>query len=103
MGQGIQKWTKLYHLNIFKGCLRQILLGPFLNALTQMPLKAVLCKVLVSRQPFLYINGTFTCRADFLEGFYKKNQKRFSAIHLLKSAEKNLERYRQDYVSVTSY
>ena len=53
MGQGIQKWTKPYHLNIFKGCLPQILLGPFLNALTQMSPKAVLYKVLVSRQPFL--------------------------------------------------
>ena len=53
MGQGIQKRTKPYHLNIFKDCLPQILLGPFLNALTQMSPKAVLYKVLVSRQPFL--------------------------------------------------
>ena len=28
--------SKPYHINFFKGCLSQILLGPFLNALTQM-------------------------------------------------------------------
>ena len=54
MGQGIQEWTKqifrktafkkigsdkvclnrIYHFESFKGCLPQILLGPFLNTLT---------------------------------------------------------------------
>ena len=50
MGQGIQEWTKqnlwktafkkfeaiwsAYHFKFFKGCLPQILLGPFLNTLS---------------------------------------------------------------------
>ena len=36
MRQNIQEWTcfnKLYHFKFFKGCISQILLGPFLNTL----------------------------------------------------------------------
>ena len=37
MGQGIQEWKEVcgrqpYHVNFFKGCLTQILLGPLLNS-----------------------------------------------------------------------
>ena len=50
MGQGIQDWPKWnlwktafkkfeVHFNFFKGCLPQILIGLFLNTLTQMLLK----------------------------------------------------------------
>ena len=34
MGQSIQEWTKPYHFKFIKGCLPQILLGPFLNTLS---------------------------------------------------------------------
>ena len=45
MGQDIQEWTKQNlwkadHFKFFKGCLPQILLGPFLNILTHMLVRA---------------------------------------------------------------
>ena len=43
MGQGIQEWTKqklwktaFKNFEFFKGCLRKVLPGPFLDTLTQM-------------------------------------------------------------------
>ena len=39
------KWSRPYHMKFFKGCLPQILLGPFLNTLThieQGPVKIII-------------------------------------------------------------
>ena len=46
-------WGRLYHFKYFKGCLPQILLGPFLNILTHLYLFVCVC--------FVYFRYVWVC------------------------------------------
>ena len=66
LSQGIQEWTKLwkidfkkpyhrpYHFKFFKGCLPQVLLGPFLKSLTHLSWKTIFQSGLVLFVKFLF-------------------------------------------------
>ena len=84
MGSDMVCLSRQYHFNFFKSCLPQILLGPYLNTLTQMSAKVVLCKVFISWQLFAYksIEHLFA-RRIFSMYFTKKSERfYFSAIYL---------------------